>query len=83
MAFPQHNLTPQNLARVEQDVGVHLAGWLGAANSDIELHHQHSSMLSFVQRRHAIVQQALNITNEALQALQNDPDPKTMAVRAG
>ncbi len=56
---------------------MHFAGWLGASGIDTQASHQHSSMLSYVQSRHSLVQQALNVTQQALQTLQNDPDPKS------
>ena len=56
---------------------MHFAGWLGASGIDTQVSHQHSSMLFYVQSRHSLVQKALNVTQQALQTLQNDPDPKT------
>ena len=38
-------LTPDVLAGLEQDTGVHLAGWLGDQSSQDSGRHQHSTML--------------------------------------
>ena len=77
MTLPVHELTSRNLAKLEQDVGVHFASWLGAQSNDASGYHQHSSMLSFMENKHTIILQALTVTQTALVALQNTTDPKT------
>ena len=73
-----HHLTPNNLAGLEQDTGVHLAGWLGDQSSQDSGRHQHFTMLCIAQSRHYVIQQELQTTTLALNLLQNDPDPKNM-----
>ena len=71
-----HSLTPRNLAGLEQDVGCHLTGWLSIQDGLDPACTQHSTVLQLVQSRHAILTNALQVTLQAISALQNDPDPK-------
>ena len=69
MTVSMHDLTPRNLANLEQDVGVHLASWLGTSNNGVLESHQHSSEPPTMQNRHAILAQALTVARQALTIL--------------